>query len=304
MKLSVLTLMVLLVGAPVAGRAQDMDANYQSLRDAESKGDAGTVKQLATVTAAQAKEAAAEAVPDSADEKESYTKRIEYAKSVQNFCEYALFSVAVKSQPAVTVDLMATLETLNPKSRYLDEGYANYLYALNQTGAAAKIPAIAEKSLANLPDNPDILSVLTESSFAANQLGRAAGFAVRLAGAAGKRGKPEGQSDADWEKRKAAWFATSYYVSGVAAGQSSQYAAADKSLRAALPYLRGNNARLGPALFYLGVANYNLGKMTMNKAKMLEGAKFSDECAAIPGSLAQQCWTNSANIKKEAGAMR
>ena len=61
---------------------------------------------------------------------------------------------------------------------------------------------------------------------------------------------------------------------------------------------------LAPALFYLGTANYNLGKMTASKAKMLEGAKFSDQCAAIPGDLAQQASKNSAVMKAEAAKMR
>jgi len=62
--------------------------------------------------------------------------------------------------------------------------------------------------------------------------------------------------------------------------------------------------RTAAALFYLGLANYNLGKMTMNKAKVLEGAKFSDQCAAITGQYAEQAYKNSMVMKSEAGRMR
>jgi hypothetical protein len=87
-------------------------------------------------------------------------------------------------------------------------------------------------------------------------------------------------------------------------GQKNQYAAADKNLRAALPYVTGNNAMMAPALFYLGMSNYNLGKMTMNKAKVLEGAKFSDQCAAIPGQFAEQAYKNALIMKSDAAKMR
>src|ERR1017187_5902578 len=304
MKLSVLSTLVLLVVGPVVGRTQDLDTNYQSLKDAEAKGDVAAVKKLAAETSAMAREAAAEAAPQGADEKDAWTKRVAYAKDVDSYCDYALYAVAVKSQPAVAVDLLAALEAQSPKSKYLDEGYAAYLYDLSQSGASAKIPAIAEKALANFPDNPDLLYFLVEHAMAAKQNDRALTYANRLVAAAGRRSKPEGIAEADWEKKKSAWLGSGYWIAGVVAGEKSQYAASDKSLRAALPYIKGNDARTAPALFYLGLDNYQLGKMKMNKAQMLEGAKFSDQCAAITGPYAEQAWKNAANIKVEAGKMR
>jgi hypothetical protein len=61
---------------------------------------------------------------------------------------------------------------------------------------------------------------------------------------------------------------------------------------------------MGPALFYLAVANYQLGTMTNNKKQVLEGAAFSDQCAAIEGPYQHQAWLNSQNIKGAAGKMR
>ena len=37
-------------------------------------------------------------------------------------------------------------------------------YALHKTGAAAKIPAIAEKAVASFPENDDVLLALAESA--------------------------------------------------------------------------------------------------------------------------------------------
>ena len=304
MKLSVLSMFVLLVGAPAVGRTQDLDTTYQSLKDAEAKGDPVAVKKLAAETSALARKAAAEAAPEDASEKDAWTKRVAYAKDVDLQAEYALVDVALKSQPATMVDLLAALEAQNPKSKYLDDAYANYLYALNQVGASAKIPAIAEKGLSNFPENPDLLYFLTENARSSRQNDRAQSYANRLLAAFAKRPKPEGVSEADWEKKKSAMMGEGYRISGVVSGEKSQYAAADKNLRAAMPYIKGNNAFTAEALFYLGLADYNLGKMTMSKAKILEGAKFSDQCAAITGPYAEQAYKNSMIMKTEAGKMR
>jgi hypothetical protein len=304
MKLPVLSMMVLLVGAPAVVRTQDLESTYQSLKDAEAKNDAALVKKLSAETSALARAAIAEAAPEAAEEKDGWTKRVAYARDVDSYSEYALYAVAVKSQPATTVDLLAALEEQNPKSKYLDEGYAYYLYALSQAGASAKIPAIAEKGLANFPDNPDLLAVLADHSLAAKQNDRALGYANRLIASLGKHPKPEGMPEADWERKKSTSLGRGYWMAGVISGEKSQYAAADKNLRAALPLIKGNDAMMGPALFHLGVANYNLGKMTANKAKVLEAAKFSDQCAAITGPYAEQAWKNSAAMKAEAAKMR
>jgi hypothetical protein len=304
MKLLGLSTIVLLVGAAAVARAQDLDASYQSLKDAQAKGDAAAVKKLAGETSALARKAAAEPAPEDADEKEAWTTRVEYAKGIDVQTEYALYEVALKSPPAAMADLLAALEAQNPKCQYLDQAYASYLYALSQSGGTAKIPAVAEKALANFPENTDLLLVMVNSSFAAKQPDRAQTFANRLVAAWARKTKPEGVSEADFEKQRVASLGMGYWVSGLVSGDRNQYAAADKSLRAALPYIKGNNAMMARALFYLGTANYNLGKMTNKKDKVLEGAKFSDDCAAIPGDLAQQAWKNSAVMKAEAAKMR
>jgi len=53
--------------------------------------------------------------------------------------------------------------------------------------------------------------------------------------------------------------------------------------------------------FYLGLANYQLGRMIQDKAKLAEAAKFSDQAAAIKGPYQETAYKNSMLIKKEAG---
>ena len=116
MKLSVLSMIVLLAGAAVVVRAQELEASYQSLKDAEAKGDPAEVKKLAAETSALARKAAAEAAPEDADEKEAWTKRVAYAKDVDGQTEYVLYEVALKSPPPAMADLLAALEAQNPRA--------------------------------------------------------------------------------------------------------------------------------------------------------------------------------------------
>ncbi len=288
MKLSVLTYLLVTTPLVVMAQEPDLETTFTSLKQAvESKKDAATIKQLASQTHELA----------SKDESER-------GKELVLYSEYALFAAALQSQPADTVDLLSTLEAQNPKSKYLDQAYERYFIALRQTGGAAKIPAIAEKALASLPDNLDALKVLADNALNKNQADRALGYGKRLVAAAGKKQKAEGVSDAEFQREKNLAMGYGYWVTGAVQAGKNQYFDADKNLRAALPLIQGNETMKGTALFYLGVANYQLGKTTLDKARVLEAAKFSEQAAAIKGPFQQQAWSNAQAMKTDAARMR
>jgi tetratricopeptide (TPR) repeat protein len=301
-KLPALSLALVLVAGPAVA-AGVLEDGLQSLKDAVAKKDAPLVKKLVADLYPQAREASAEAAPKNDDDKPAWTNRVELAKSVEAYTEYALYAVAIQSPPETLVDLISTLEQSNPKSKYLDEAYGPYLVALNRTKDAAKVIPTAEKALANFPDNEDLLLVVTDAALAKNP-DRALTLANRLVAAFNKHPKPESMSAADWERKKSAGLGRGYWIAGVVYGAKGQYVNCDKSLRAALPLIKGSDAMLGPALFYLGMSNYNLGKMTLNKAKILEAARFSEQSAAIAGAYTDQARHNATVMKDEAARMR
>jgi hypothetical protein len=284
--------------------AADLETSLQALKDAQSNKDAAEVKKLAAETIGLAKQAAAAPAPAAEDEKAAWKQSVDYAKSAQLQAEYALLALALQGPPETTIDLIATLEQQNPKSKYLDDAYPSYFQALTKTGAADKIPEVADKALASLPDNDDLLLYVMDRARTRNQLDRALTCATRLVSVLSKHPKPEGIAAGDWEKKRTFGLAQGYWTAGVISAEKSRYADADKYLRAALPMIAGNDAQRGPALFYLGVANYQLGKMTLNKAKVLEGAKFSQEASTVQGPLAGQAYKNALLIKDEAAKMR
>jgi hypothetical protein len=303
-RLSVL-LTLALFAIPVAVADENLDAKYQSLQDAVTQKNHAEVKKLALELFPLVDTAICETAPESADDKPAWNSRIEHAKGIGKYAEYAIFAMALESQPAEMIDLVVTLEKANPKSQYLDRAYGPYFVALAQSGAEAKVPAIAEKALANFPENDDLLLVLSNTTVAKNQTDRALTYSNRLVASLLKHTKPpEGVPEAAFEKKRSSSLGRGYWISGAIYAAKGQWVNADKNLRAALPLIQGNNAMMGTALFQLGMANYNLGKMTASKAKIVEAAQFSQKAAVIEGPYAEQARHNALVMKAEADKMR
>lgn len=303
MKLPALSMAIVLLAGPAVALADDLDDAYQKLKDAVAAKDAALVKKLVADVFPLACEAAAAPAPKDDDEKAAWTSHVAYAKSIEDYSDYALFATAIQSPAAVLVDLVSMLEQQSPKSKYLNEAYGPYLVALSQTGGGSKVLGIAEKALPNFPENEDLLLLLADSSLAKNP-DRSLALANRLTAALNRRSKPQIMSAADWERKRSAGLGRGYWIAGVIYGAKNQYVNADKNLRAALPLIKGSDAMTGPALFFLGMANYNLGKMTNSKAKVAEAAKFSEQAAAIPSAYADQARHNALVMKDEAAKMR
>jgi hypothetical protein len=269
MKLFALSVGLVLVAAPVTVLADDLDDALAALKAAEPSKDVAKIKQLAAAAHETAMKWETATPPSDAD-KESVEARARYAKEVDTYSEYSLYALAMQDSKDAP-DLTATLEKQNPKSKYLEM--------------------------------PDLLSILADNALGRKQTDRALSYANRVIAAAGKPA-PSGIEAAEWERSKATALGRGYWTAGVILAEQQKFKDADRDLRAALPLIKGNNAMLGPALFYLGVANYNLGNMTLSKAKMLEAAKFSEQSAAIAGPYQDQAYKNSSAMKARADQMR
>ena len=305
MRLSAIAFAALLIAGPVAMLANELDDSFQALKAADAKKDVAQVKKLSAETAALAKEELAIPAPQGAEEKDAWTKRMAYVHEVASFSEYALYSAAVAAPAETAVDLLSGLEKQSPKSKYLEEGgYARYFQALEQSGGSAKVSAVAEKALKNLPECEDALMVLANAAMAKQQTGQAVTYAQRLVAAATKHTKPEVMPPADFERKRATSLGRGYWIIGIVNASGNQFFEADRNLRAALPYIRGNDAMTGPALFALGVANYQLGSQTNNKNRVLEAANFSEQASKIPGPQAQQAYSNAQAMRTAAAKMR
>lgn len=305
MKLLTLSLAAILGAGLLPAAPFDIETSLTDLKSAVEKKDPAAVKKLASELNVQAREAAAEAAPADATEKDAWKSRIDRAKEVDLYTEYALYATAAQADAEVMVDLISTLEKQNPKSKYLDDAYAPYFVALAKTGSSAKISSVAEKALANLPSNSDVLLVLADSAYQGKRYDRAAALGTRLVAAATKKAKPEGIAAADWERKKSGMLGHGYFIAGMSYYLQNNFGIADRNLRASLPYLKGGDeATLGTVYYGLCVSNYQQGRQTLNKGMMLEGANFCDQSAKLKSPVAQQAWSNAHQIRTEAEARK
>lgn len=274
----------------------DLNDSYKALKDAFEKKDYAQVKTLAAETAKEAEALAKEKQPAEAGEVEGWKGRQQFAKEVQDYVEYSLaVSATQATDPAVTIDLTEALLAQDPKSEQIDIATPQYLAALSKQ-SPAKANAAASKILAGRPENEYALDAVARNWSAP---GPALTAANRLIGVMGKKKKPEGMSDADWQKTRNDMLGNAYMSAGIIQAGQNRYADADRNLKAALPLVGGSSTSY--IYYYLGVSNYQMGKLTTDKAKMTTGLQYTEKAAGIAGPMQTQASNNVAIMKRELG---
>lgn len=293
----------LLAAVALAGglMANQLDDDYASLKTAQSKKDADAVKKLAVDTVKLAKAEAATPQPADASAVADWKQRMEFAKEVQRFAEYSLATTA-NADTARAQDLVDTLLEMNPKSEYLTICASTYLQSLASQAPEKEI-AGAQKILTANPASEDALDALARG-YQSSSPEKASGYATRLIAAMKGKAKPEGVTEADWERKKSALLGDGYFIGGMSACSKSGWVDCDRDLKAAMPYIKQDQRSLGIADFYLGLANYQIGRLTGDRTKIQEGQRYSEQSAAIPGPMQGRAATNVQAIKAELAAPR
>lgn len=293
----IITGALFLLMCTVTCRADELEDAYANLKAAVEKKDPDLVKKYAMETSQLARKITESPQPTAADEVEIWKQRVEYAKGIDTYSEYALFTAAAQQiDPKKVIDLVDTLEAQNPKSQYLGNIWGYYFTALSKTGAESKVLPAAERAVKNDPGNPDALLILSD-----NLMGKQPGPALRYAEKlisvlAGK--PPEGTNAANWDRVRGIGLAHAHYTAGVIHATQNRFVDADQHLRLALPLVKGDSYRTAGALFYLGLVNYNLARATLDKPRMNEALKFSDESAKIAGPFQSMAKQNAYAIRE------
>ncbi len=281
--------------------ANDLDDRYTELKDAQTKKDPDEVKKLALEASKLARAEAAAPQPADASAVADWKQRVEFAKQVDHFAEYSLATTAIgTAEQAKMEELVDALLTLNPKSEYLTLCSSTYLAALARQ--PDKQLAAAQKLLTANANNEEALDTLA-NGYSSSAPDRAGGYATRLLTVMKAKAKPEGVAAADWEKKKSAMLGDGYYISGAAACTKSGWIDCDRNLKLAVPYVSKDQRILSITYYYLGLADYQIGKAgTGDRTKILEGQKYSEQSAAIPGPMQQNAYKNAQAMKKELAA--
>jgi hypothetical protein len=276
-------------------------AAYNALQAAEQKKDYAAVQSWALKTVDAAKKELATPKPESDTQVEPWSKDQDYAKQVIVRCEYSLFHSAVETQdPQTKVNLGETLLSVNPGSQYVAQTLPHYLFGLMQTGQAAKASEVAEKVLEKDATNDDMLLLVADNSLTAKDVDKAGAFAATAIDALKAKAAPQDSDAATWQKAHDAKLGRAYYIAGNAASENRKYAEADKSFRAALPLVQGDNPLLAPTYFYLGFVNHAMAKaqkLPASRALLADAKKFTGACAAIAGPYQETCKKNLAGMQ-------
>lgn len=174
-------------------------------------------------------------------------------KEIKDPAEYNAYVGAVQQQdPTARISGLEAFLTQYPNSVMKEDALDLLMATYQQANNQAKVVETANKILATNPDNVKALVLLAYYDRAGQKWAEAKQHAERGLQAIPKWSKPEGVSDADFEKQKVQFGALLNSVAGLAALQLKDFPAAQKGLRAAVEADPKNVENVYPlALSYL-----------------------------------------------------
>lgn len=270
-----------------------VEASHQVLKAAEAKKDPDLIRKWSDRTSEVALKVINAPKPSEEGEVETWKNRADWAKQVNTYTEYSLYAAALQAtEPAKKAELLEALQARNAQSEYLAKAWGPLFLAYRQTGANDKAIALAEKVLATDQSDADMLIVVASDYLARKkEPEKVHAYSAKVVEIVGKQPKPEGVSDADWEKRRVTMLGTARFMSGALYYAQSRWAQADQQLREALPFL-GDQQLKAEALYYLGFANYKLEKGQ-------EAADYYRQCATIKSRFQAMAKKNLLGVRSE-----
>src|SRR5690242_17110039 len=272
----------------------DPEAPLQCLKAAETKKDVALIKKWSAATSVNARKIANAPKPAKEDEVEHWKAQVDYAKQVETYSQYAIFSAAVQSRdPKLTIELAEILQQRDPNGEYAVKVRQPLFVAYRQTGANDKALALAEQVLAADQSNEDMLLVVADN-YLQNKKDpeKVHTYSAKIVEVMAAKPKPEGVSDADWNIRKGLVTGLAHYMNGKLYYNETRFAQADQELRAALPLVESNATIKPEVLYLLGFANYKLDKPQ-------DAANYYRACAALPGQFQALANKNLTGIRTQ-----
>jgi tetratricopeptide (TPR) repeat protein len=264
----------------VALEPENLDAAKLSLKAAENKGNVDDIAKWADCTWVIASRVAAKGGHSAAD-----------AEQTKLYAESNLYSIAEKTEdPATRVTLLLALQERNPKSPFVENIPAECIALYKKLNQMDKALALAEQTLANDPDNTDVLMAVIEYYFAHEDHPKVVANALRVMEVLEKKSRPASISEEEWDKKKTQMLGSVHYMGGVSSSLSGQYSRGDQMLRAAMPYVAGDATQEAAVFYFLGLSNYKLADREPGRAQ--EAVKFWRRCATIKSNFQVQAMKN------------
>lgn len=279
---------VLLLAFAALLHADDLSDTFDKLKAAERAQNGADILKYALETSRLARAELAQGQTPEIAASQWGKERLVYLSQTDTYTEYSMGVAASypSNSPEVVAQLTDAIITLNPKSIYLELAVPPYLNALAKSSQQAEIDG-ARKILKLQPDNEDAWQHLTEAYLTTQNLPEAGKSAAELLAVASVKPRPERYSVEAWRDKKTLLINRSHFIAGAAACERQSWTECDYHLRSV-----NDPANDGATKFYLGLANYRLGKLD-------DALKFSRESAAIAGPMQSAAQRNAAAIEAE-----
>lgn len=278
-------------GKVLAADPTDVETAYAAVKAAEAKKDPDAVRKWAVEASDLARKAAQKPKGGEEDE-DAYKQRVDSAKRVDTYTEYALFATAVQTpDPAKKVELLKTLESRAPESTYVTQGRGLYFQSLIQSGDMPGAVGMAEKLIAINQANEEMLATAGDFYLRQNrEPDKVLDYSTKLVAAVNARAKPDAASEADWQKYRVHYLGLGDWMAGVTYCVQAKYGDCNKTLREALPMVEDKIDYKAAALFNLGIANSHLRNVP-------DAGKFFEQCAALESPYRPKCAENLKAIR-------
>jgi len=271
----------------------DIDTAQLNIKAAESKGDATTVKLWTDCMMVIAQRVLESPPPKDPEALEEWKKRTALAAQYAAQDEYAIYKKALQSgDPRAQIKLLDELLKKNPDTAYLPPALVIYLNAYRATGDSRNALLTAERILTIDRSSEDALYTVAEGNLQRGASDKVLGYSAKLIEVMNTKKKPAIVRQEDWDKKKAYYTGTAYWMIGNTYINQNRFGQADSALRAALPLLRHSHQSSAAILFYLGWANYKMENFP-------EAVRFYKQCMAIGSQYQEQAIKNLTVIRNE-----
>ncbi len=280
----------------------EVSAAHNCLKAAEAKKDLALIRLWSTQTSHVARKAMQLKRPEYGDEEEvgEWKQRIEYARQVEQYTEYALYFASLQTKDTTAKSsLIEALEQRNPMSEYLAQMRTSQTTVVRQVDIEEAV-ASAEVQFEKGEFNEDLLlMVATHYMQKRKENAKIIAYSQKLLEIIETKTKPEDISEADWVIKKQNMIGNANWMIGLLYSTEQKYDQADKHLRAALPHIK-NTDMLAGAYYHLGYINYRIAEAG-ERIRVHDAIRYTQLCIAINSAVQHQAMENLKAIKAEYG---
>jgi hypothetical protein len=287
--------------ASAAGPVNRLRASAMAVKSAETLEQPDDIIRWAKASFRAASDVQARPKPDDEDEAAAWESENQYAATVAKYADYVYISLAGKSTDAAEIALYAeALRVQDSASEYLLPIIERQFMVGRATDSREHAVAAAELLTEMDKGNEDTLlylaSIYLETKKNQDQIIPYTTKALELLET---KERPEEVSEEEFAKQQTLSKGLAHWIQGIHHATRNSWANTNRSLRTALPLVKDNPTMTAAAYFYLGVANFEIGKKSKDHKEIIDAVKFTEICTKMSSPYQAQARQNLAAIQSQ-----